>query len=347
MRLGTTRWLLVGLLCLTLWPATVTPQETQWDNLNSAAVDAYQQAVYAKAEKLLLAALKVAKKFGAQDPRLATSLNNLAALYHTQGKYAEAEPLFRRSLAIWEMALGPEHPDVAQSLNNLASLYHNQGKYAQAEPLYRRALAIAEKALGPEHPPCSHQPQQPGGALSRPGQVRPGRTAHPAGAGDSGESPGPRTPGRSPEPQQPGGALSRPGQIRPGRAALPASVGDMGEDPGAGAPPGSHGLGELRCPIAQVESGRRGGQNGSPRQGHPRQARARDSPEVGTSNPLARKGRVGSTPTPGTMFSCGYKEWRVCKQARSVFRVSCVSVFRQNALPCRPPSPRGGSEQPT
>ena len=71
MRLGTTRWLLVGLLSLTLWPATVTPQETQWDNLNSAAVDAYQQADYAKAEKLLLAALKVAKKFGAQDPRLA------------------------------------------------------------------------------------------------------------------------------------------------------------------------------------------------------------------------------------------------------------------------------------
>ena len=152
MRLGTTRWLLVGLLSLTLWPATVTPQETQWDNLNSAAVDAYQQADYAKAEKLLLAALKVAKKFGAQDPRLATSLNNLAALYDTQGKYAEAEPLFRRSLAIWEMALGPEHPDVAQSLNNLAELYRAQGKYAQAEPLYQRALAIWEKTLGPEHP---------------------------------------------------------------------------------------------------------------------------------------------------------------------------------------------------
>ena len=40
-----------------------------------------------------------------------------------QGRYADAEPLFKRSLAIREKALGPNHPDVALSLNNLASLY--------------------------------------------------------------------------------------------------------------------------------------------------------------------------------------------------------------------------------
>ncbi len=80
------------------------------------------------------------------------SLNNLAALYHDQGKYAEAEPLYKRSLAIWEKALGPEHPDVATSLNNLAGLYQAQGKYAEGEPLYKRSLAIWEKVLGPEHP---------------------------------------------------------------------------------------------------------------------------------------------------------------------------------------------------
>ena len=79
---------------------------------------------------------------------MATSLNNLAVLYRNQGKYAEAEPLYQRSLAIWEKALGKDHPDVATSLNNLAVLYHNQGKYAEAEPLYQRSLAIKEKALG-------------------------------------------------------------------------------------------------------------------------------------------------------------------------------------------------------
>jgi CHAT domain-containing protein len=73
-------------------------------------------------------------------------------LYNSQGKYAEAEPLYKRSIEISEKALGPDHPDVAAALNNLAELYRAQGKYAEAEPLYKRSLAIWEKALGPDHP---------------------------------------------------------------------------------------------------------------------------------------------------------------------------------------------------
>ena len=153
MRLGTTRWLLVGLLCLGLWPmVAASAQETRWDSIMAGAAKAYQQADYAQAEKLLLAALQEAEKFGEQDPRLATSLNNLAVLYRAQGKYEQAEPLHQRALAIIEKALGPDHPDVANSLNNLAQLYRAQGKFTEADPLSQRALAIIEKALGPEHP---------------------------------------------------------------------------------------------------------------------------------------------------------------------------------------------------
>jgi CHAT domain-containing protein len=80
------------------------------------------------------------------------SLNNLALLYSTQGRYAEAEPLYLRALAIDEKTLGPYHRATAANLNNLGALYYNQGRYAEAEPLYLRALAIREKTLGPEHP---------------------------------------------------------------------------------------------------------------------------------------------------------------------------------------------------
>jgi tetratricopeptide (TPR) repeat protein len=76
----------------------------------------------------------------------------LAALYNNQGKYAEAEPLYQRALAIREQVLGPTHPDVGQSLNNLAALYNSQGKYAEARPFYQRALNIFEEVLGSEHP---------------------------------------------------------------------------------------------------------------------------------------------------------------------------------------------------
>ena len=73
-------------------------------------------------------------------------------MYLAQGRYAEAEALHKRALAIREKALGPDHADVALSLNNLAALYVAQGRYAEAEPLYKRSLAIQEKALGPDHP---------------------------------------------------------------------------------------------------------------------------------------------------------------------------------------------------
>ncbi|WP_281874311.1 tetratricopeptide repeat protein [Geobacter hydrogenophilus] len=92
------------------------------------------------------------KEYGPESIKLATSLNSLAVLYYTTGRYAEAEPLFTRALAIREMVLGPEHPGTSTSLSNLAALYQATGRYADAEPLHKRALAIIEKALGPEHP---------------------------------------------------------------------------------------------------------------------------------------------------------------------------------------------------
>ena len=85
-------------------------------------------------------------------PDTATSLNNLADLYDSQGKYDDAEPLYKRALAVKEEVLGPMHPDTATSLNNLADLYESQGKYDDAEPLYKRALAVREEVLGPMHP---------------------------------------------------------------------------------------------------------------------------------------------------------------------------------------------------
>jgi tetratricopeptide (TPR) repeat protein len=69
-------------------------------------------------------------------------------LYRAQGRYGDAEPLFKRSLVIREKALGRDHPDVATSLNDLASLYEDQDRHADAEPLFKRSLVIREKALG-------------------------------------------------------------------------------------------------------------------------------------------------------------------------------------------------------
>ncbi len=147
-----TRCLLAGLMCLALWSAHVFAQGGLWEKYMAAGQAAYQQGNNAEAEKQFSAALIEAEQFGPEDIRFGGTLNALGFIYHTQGKYAEAEPLLKRALAIAEKARGPDHPDVATSLNNLAALYHAQGRYAEAEPLYKRSLAVLEKVLRPEHP---------------------------------------------------------------------------------------------------------------------------------------------------------------------------------------------------
>ncbi len=133
--------LLVLLNPLTAW----TQDETAWAGHKDTGWKAYQEGRYAEAEKFLLAASKEAKHFGEQDPRLALSLTHLALLYQAQGKYAEAEPLYQRSLAIIEKALGPQHPNVATSLENYAVLLRKTERNVEADRLEKRARAIRAK----------------------------------------------------------------------------------------------------------------------------------------------------------------------------------------------------------
>ena len=131
------RLLVLLLVTLWLWPALVIADEAQWEQYMRAGMAAYQRGDYQGAVGQINAALKEAEDFGEHDPRFAATLNNLALLYQAQGRYDEAEPLLKRSHAIWEKALGPGHPHVATSLNNLAALYQAQGRKEDAERLLR------------------------------------------------------------------------------------------------------------------------------------------------------------------------------------------------------------------
>jgi tetratricopeptide (TPR) repeat protein len=79
-------------------------------------------------------------------------MNNLADVYTNLHRYADAERLLKRSMAVTEKAFGPDHPDVAQALNNLAAVYVRQGRNADAERFFKRSVATFEKTLGPNHP---------------------------------------------------------------------------------------------------------------------------------------------------------------------------------------------------
>ena len=75
---------------------------------------------------------------GPEHPATAATLNNLAVLYDAQGRYAEAEPLYTRGLAIQEKVLGPEHPATANTLNNLAVILEAQKRHGEARMLRAR-----------------------------------------------------------------------------------------------------------------------------------------------------------------------------------------------------------------
>jgi tetratricopeptide (TPR) repeat protein len=104
-----------------------------------------------ESESMLSSALKVAEQFEPGDLRLPVSLNNMARLRQAQGRYAEAEQLLNRALAIAEAGRGRQHPDAAICLSNIAGLLQAQEKNAEAEAAYRESAAILEATLGPEH----------------------------------------------------------------------------------------------------------------------------------------------------------------------------------------------------
>ena len=85
------------------------------------------------------------QEFGLDHPITATLLNSLAALYEAQGDYTEAEPLFKRSLAIYEKAPGSAQPNMATNLENYAALLRETGRTDEAKELETRARAIWAK----------------------------------------------------------------------------------------------------------------------------------------------------------------------------------------------------------
>ena len=146
---------MVGLsvvVCVSMPISQASAQDTSWEHYMAEGAKAYQNGEETNAEMFYLAALEGVRDTSPEDPRLAATLNALAVLYHTQRKYAQAEPLYERVVKLLEQSIGLDHPTLATALNNLAVVYEAQGKYAEAAPLYQRALALMERTLGPEHP---------------------------------------------------------------------------------------------------------------------------------------------------------------------------------------------------
>jgi tetratricopeptide (TPR) repeat protein len=133
--------------------------------LNQQVIRFHEEAKYKEGASVAEKAFALAERtLGPEHPSTTPTLSNLARLYQAQGRYSEAEPLYKRALAANERLPadpnaflsvnepGRDHAATLVVVNNLAELYRAQGRDAEAEPLLKRALAGRERALGPEHP---------------------------------------------------------------------------------------------------------------------------------------------------------------------------------------------------
>ena len=110
------------------------------------------------------------KALGPDHPDVATSLNNLAGLYHAQGRYAKAEPLYQRALAIPRRPSAPTIPTWPRA----STTWPCSIRPKAATPRPSRSMSArwrsGRRPSGPTIPEVGREPQQPGRAVPAQGQ---------------------------------------------------------------------------------------------------------------------------------------------------------------------------------
>ncbi len=88
---------------------------------------------------------------GADSPRLATPLFNLAKLYDRLEDYRLAERTILRAIDIYRAYYGENHSEVASGYSVLAQVYQSTNRLEEAMELLRKAIDINVRVYGPEH----------------------------------------------------------------------------------------------------------------------------------------------------------------------------------------------------
>jgi tetratricopeptide (TPR) repeat protein len=137
----------------------LSAEETDWIVSNEAGLQAFQQGRYEEAAQNFGQAVERAGKLKPVDNRLEDSLHGLAEAYRLEKKYSEAEPVYRRYLALhWGGSSAPEVLDRFSAL--LAVAYFRDAQFAETlrkfdegvdrvplgEDLYQAMSAILFKA---------------------------------------------------------------------------------------------------------------------------------------------------------------------------------------------------------
>ena len=120
--------------------------------LDAEVVRLYKEGKFEEATPLAKRVLKIREKLlPANDPLMADSLGNLAALYLARLKFDDADSFLKRALSIYEQTPGQNIFLMAKTLDSLAHVRLFKSDVKKANAFYLRALSIKENALSPDH----------------------------------------------------------------------------------------------------------------------------------------------------------------------------------------------------
>jgi eukaryotic-like serine/threonine-protein kinase len=99
-------------------------------------------------QRLIAAKPMFAKAWGPDHPNTIELDNNRALLLVELGRFADAEALYRETIAAYERSGGPDFPRLISPIAGLASIQEVRGQYADARLTYERALRIGRDKMG-------------------------------------------------------------------------------------------------------------------------------------------------------------------------------------------------------
>lgn len=103
-------------------------------------------------EKELLAAVSETAQTKPPDSRTAKAHEDLGDFYSAEGRYADAEKVYQKTLELKEDILGRANPAIIPAVDDVARVSFAQMKYDQAADFMSRELRIMEREYGDSDP---------------------------------------------------------------------------------------------------------------------------------------------------------------------------------------------------
>jgi tetratricopeptide (TPR) repeat protein len=136
-------------------PAEASSTDDDWKKAHDAGQAALKLHDYQAAEKQFKSAVALSDKMEKTDPRVAQSLDDLAAVFSYRKEYSDARTTYLKVLKLQESIHGKEDVSLIPRLNNVIKVTCVNGSCYDSLPELKQLATIRQKRFGSK---CSDLP---------------------------------------------------------------------------------------------------------------------------------------------------------------------------------------------